>query len=98
MKPGDIPVKVVQVDIAKMPNSGWHDPELRRLFLDKIANHINFMLPDETLFCLILFGEQRDSSFVSNAERESLIRGIKDFIDKYERGETWDHSAPEGQA
>lgn len=91
-------VEVREVKLAKITWDIWHEVKLRRRFLNILAKMIEFMLPDGSLFVLSIFGEKHEGSYVSNAERESAIAGIREIADKLEAGETWSHYTKEGQA
>jgi hypothetical protein len=52
----------------------------------EIADAIAPVLPPGTGFCLMLFtfGEGRWATYVSNAQRESMIAGVRELLDRLE--------------
>lgn len=98
MKPGEINVEIRDVSLAKMPEAAWHEPKFRKLLLNKLAAVIQFMLPKGRLFALVIFDDDvQEGTFVSNASREGCIAGVREFADKYDRGEVWSFDT-EGQS
>lgn len=53
-----------------------------------IAHSIDEQIPPKVGFCLVLFsfGDSRFSTYVSNAERESMISALEEMLDHLKAG------------
>lgn len=80
----------VQARVPKMPRAGWADDELRERFLNVLAKFIEFMLPEGMLFSLVLFEQEPggEAAYVSNAERQSAVDALNEFVDRYNQADS----------
>lgn len=62
------------------------EPELRHYF-NSLAGMVEAVLPDGALFCLVVFSDPAIAQYVSNAERDDMIRAMRETADRLERRE-----------
>lgn len=62
------------------------EPEIKKI-MSGIADSIKSSLPKRELFCLIVFSADQIGQYISNANRQDIIKALREFADVLESRE-----------